>query len=347
MRVDTGVRQGDTVTPFYDPMIAKVIVHDRDRTSAMRRMAALMGETEVVGVTTNAALLKALCSHPAFVGGEVDTGFIERHHDTLFAKPAPADDRVLAAATLARLLEFEPSATLERSVGPEERLPAARGGPRRGALEGRRARGGRDRPPPARRRHRPGAAGRRRSRRACERREDGRLAIRLGSDTFTATVVRARPMADGIDYVVFADGSSRAPAAGRSARRHAVRGGGLGRGRGERAAARQDHRPAREGRRQGEQGPAAAGAGSHEDGAHARRTGGRYGQDRTLCGRRAGAPRAPNWWSSRPADRSRAGRTRGTPWASSSSNRTFVSRSGWPRRRATSAPRDSTTSSVS
>ena len=61
VRVDTGVRQGDTVTPFYDPMIAKVIVHDRDRTSAMRRMAALMGETEVVGVTTNAALLKALC----------------------------------------------------------------------------------------------------------------------------------------------------------------------------------------------------------------------------------------------------------------------------------------------
>ena len=86
MRVDTGVREGDTVTPFYDPMIAKVIVHDRDRASAMRRMAALMGETEVVGVTTNAALLKALCSHPAFVGGEVDTGFIERHRDELFAK---------------------------------------------------------------------------------------------------------------------------------------------------------------------------------------------------------------------------------------------------------------------
>ena len=74
----------------------------------MRRMAALMGETEVVGVTTNAALLKALCSHPAFVGGEVDTGFIERHRDTLFATPKPADDRVLAVATLARLMEFEP-----------------------------------------------------------------------------------------------------------------------------------------------------------------------------------------------------------------------------------------------
>src|SRR6185503_3416651 len=98
VRVDTGVREGDTVTPFYDPMIAKVIVHDRDRTSAMRRMAALMGETEVVGVTTNAALLKALCSHPAFVGGEVDTGFIERYRADLFPKPAPAGDRILAVA---------------------------------------------------------------------------------------------------------------------------------------------------------------------------------------------------------------------------------------------------------
>src|SRR4029079_6036106 len=105
VRVDTGVRQGDTVTPFYDPMIAKVIVHDRDRRAALRRMAALMGETEGVGVTPNAALLKALCAHPAFVGGEVDTGFIERHREELFAAAGPADDRRLAVATLARLVE--------------------------------------------------------------------------------------------------------------------------------------------------------------------------------------------------------------------------------------------------
>jgi 3-methylcrotonyl-CoA carboxylase alpha subunit len=107
VRVDTGVRQGDTVTPFYDPMIAKVIVHDRDRVSAMRRMAVLMGETEVVGLTTNAALLKALCSHKAFVGGEIDTGFIERHREDLFPKPEPADDRAFAVATLARVGQWE------------------------------------------------------------------------------------------------------------------------------------------------------------------------------------------------------------------------------------------------
>ena len=103
VRVDTGVRQGDTVTPFYDPMIAKVIVHDRDRVSAMRRMAALMGTTEVVGLTTNAALLKALCSHPGFVCGEVDTGFIDRHRAELFPKAGPVSDRALAIATLERI----------------------------------------------------------------------------------------------------------------------------------------------------------------------------------------------------------------------------------------------------
>jgi 3-methylcrotonyl-CoA carboxylase alpha subunit len=106
VRVDTGVREGDTVTPFYDPMIAKVIVHDRDRASAMRRMAGLMGATEVVGVATNSVLLEALCSHPAFVGGEVDTGFIERHRAELFPKAAPADDRIFAVATLARVSEW-------------------------------------------------------------------------------------------------------------------------------------------------------------------------------------------------------------------------------------------------
>ena len=124
VRVDTGVREGDTVTPFYDPMIAKVIVHDRDRTSAMRRMAALMGETEVVGVTTNAALLKALCSHPAFVGGEVDTGFIERHRDELFAKAGQADDRAFAVATLARVAEWS-GASARRTIRGIRRTASA------------------------------------------------------------------------------------------------------------------------------------------------------------------------------------------------------------------------------
>ncbi|MBY0323392.1 MAG: acetyl/propionyl/methylcrotonyl-CoA carboxylase subunit alpha [Reyranella sp.] len=208
VRVDTGVRQGDTVTPFYDPMIAKVIVHDRDRTSAMRRMAALMGETEVVGVTTNAALLKALCSHPAFVGGEVDTGFIERHRDTLFARPAPASDRTLAIATLGRLLEWQPA---QPSSDPWDQ----RSGFRlldEGHDEIRWEDGEREVTVIARRR-RDGTIGLMLPGGTIEARaqqsEDGRLAIRLGEDALTATVAR-RSTADGIDYVVFADGAGRA-----------------------------------------------------------------------------------------------------------------------------------------
>ncbi|MFO1086150.1 MAG: acetyl/propionyl/methylcrotonyl-CoA carboxylase subunit alpha [Reyranellaceae bacterium] len=215
VRVDTGVRQGDTVTPFYDPMIAKVIVHDRDRASAMRRMAALMGETEVVGVTTNAALLKALCSHPAFVGGEVDTGFIERHRDELFAKIQPADDRALAIATLARLVEWREAAEAAARASGDPWSPWSRqnafrllddghdevrwkDGEREVVVIARRQRNG------GVRLELPGGA----VDALVRRPEEGRLAIRLGEDTFTASAVR-RQTADGVDYTVFADGISR------------------------------------------------------------------------------------------------------------------------------------------
>ncbi|CAN5912293.1 acetyl/propionyl/methylcrotonyl-CoA carboxylase subunit alpha [soil metagenome] len=207
VRVDTGVREGDTVTPFYDPMIAKVIVHDRDRASAMRRMAGLMGETEVVGVTTNAALLKALCSHPAFVGGEVDTGFIERHRDTLFAKPAPIGDRTLAVATLARLMEWKAPAS---STDPWDQKNGFRLLDE-GHDEVRWKDGEREVTVIARRRRRggiglelPGGS----LEAEVQRSDDGRLVVTLGSDSFKATVVR-RVLADGVDYTVFDGGMSR------------------------------------------------------------------------------------------------------------------------------------------
>src|SRR5262249_23483542 len=156
---------------------------------AMRRMAALMGETEVVGVTTNAALLKALCAHPAFVGGEIDTGFIERHHDTLFAKPAPADDRMLAVATLARLLEFEP---VNSSQDPWDLKTGVRL-LEEGHDEMRWKDGEREVTVIARRR-RDGSIGLELPGGTldanAERRTDGRLAIRLGGDAFTAAVAR-------------------------------------------------------------------------------------------------------------------------------------------------------------
>ena len=212
VRVDTGVRQGDTVTPFYDPMIAKVIVHDRDRASALRRMAALMGETEVVGVTTNSVLLKALCSHPAFAGGEVDTGFIERHRATLFAKPAPAGDRAFAVATLARLLEWQDA----HAASPDDPWSPwnAQNGFRlldEGHEEVRWKDGEREVVVIARRLRSGGLRlelpeGPREAR--VQRLEDGRLSIGLGEDTFGATVVRRTALDGGIDYTLFMDGGS-------------------------------------------------------------------------------------------------------------------------------------------
>jgi 3-methylcrotonyl-CoA carboxylase alpha subunit len=186
-------------------MIAKVIVHDRDRASAMRRMAALMGETEVVGVTTNAALLKALCSHKAFVGGEIDTGFIERHRDELFAKPAPADDRAIAVATLARVAEWTSASDDPWDQKNGFRLLDI------GHDEVRWKDGERDVSVLVRRR-RDGlleldlAGGTMDA--SVQRLADDRLSIRLGGDAFTAAAVRQRT-SDGIDYVLFADGTSR------------------------------------------------------------------------------------------------------------------------------------------
>ena len=215
VRVDTGVRQGDTVTPFYDPMIAKVIVHDRDRASALRRMAALMGETEVVGVTTNAALLKALCAHPAFVGGEVDTGFIERHRDSLFAKLQPADDRALAVATLARLVEWQDATAVAARASGDPWSPWTRQNAFRLLDEGHdevRWKDGEREAAVIARRQRAGGVRLELPHGALDaevrRLEEDRLAIRLGDDTFTASVVR-RQTSDGVDYTVFADGASR------------------------------------------------------------------------------------------------------------------------------------------
>ncbi|MCR9135481.1 MAG: acetyl/propionyl/methylcrotonyl-CoA carboxylase subunit alpha [Alphaproteobacteria bacterium] len=97
-RVDSGVRQGDEITPFYDPMIAKIITHGPNRVTALRRMEAALAKTVVVGTTTNVAFLGALCRHGAFARGDVDTGLIERALTELNAVARPSDRHVAVAA---------------------------------------------------------------------------------------------------------------------------------------------------------------------------------------------------------------------------------------------------------
>ncbi|MBV7538181.1 acetyl/propionyl/methylcrotonyl-CoA carboxylase subunit alpha [Duganella sp. sic0402] len=102
VRIDSGVREGDAISPFYDPMIAKLIVHGADRKQALVRMAQALEQYHVVGLNTNIAFLKRLIEGQAFAGADLDTGLIERNHDTLFpaAQPAPATALALAAAAL-------------------------------------------------------------------------------------------------------------------------------------------------------------------------------------------------------------------------------------------------------
>jgi 3-methylcrotonyl-CoA carboxylase alpha subunit len=78
VRVDTGVRAGDAITPYYDPMIAKLIVHGEDRAMALRRLDAALAGWEIVGVATNVAFLRRLASHAAFATAKLDTGLIAR-----------------------------------------------------------------------------------------------------------------------------------------------------------------------------------------------------------------------------------------------------------------------------
>jgi 3-methylcrotonyl-CoA carboxylase alpha subunit len=100
LRIDTGVEAGDEVTPFYDPMIAKVIAHGATRDEALDHLAEALGQTMVAGPKTNVAFLKALCEAEGFRRGPFDTGFIDRNLQALGAVPRPTDAAVAAAGAL-------------------------------------------------------------------------------------------------------------------------------------------------------------------------------------------------------------------------------------------------------
>jgi 3-methylcrotonyl-CoA carboxylase alpha subunit len=104
-RVDTGVHEGDEVSVYYDPMIAKLIVHGEDRSAAINRLKSALAEVRAVGVTTNAPFLRSVAEHKAFAKGDVHTGFIEQHKDELVPTAKGTPDDALAFAALATVLE--------------------------------------------------------------------------------------------------------------------------------------------------------------------------------------------------------------------------------------------------
>ncbi|GGD74128.1 acetyl/propionyl/methylcrotonyl-CoA carboxylase subunit alpha [Lacimicrobium alkaliphilum] len=100
VRVDTGVRQGDQVSVYYDPMIAKLIVWDEDRDKALRRLVKALSEYRIKGVTTNIDFLYNLVSTRAFKQAQLDTGFIDKHQQQIFLKDEADIANLLPLAAL-------------------------------------------------------------------------------------------------------------------------------------------------------------------------------------------------------------------------------------------------------
>jgi 3-methylcrotonyl-CoA carboxylase alpha subunit len=117
VRLDTGVREGDEVSVFYDPMIAKLIAWGSDRAEAARRLEDALGETALLGVRTNLAFLERVVRHPAFLRGETDTAFIERHRAELLDKKREVPLEALVAASARAFLD-ERRAQAARAPSP-------------------------------------------------------------------------------------------------------------------------------------------------------------------------------------------------------------------------------------
>jgi 3-methylcrotonyl-CoA carboxylase alpha subunit len=100
-RADSGVRAGDAISPWYDPMISKVIVHGPTRAVALTRLDHALARTEVGGTVTNLAFLGALTRHAGFAAGDVDTGLIGRDLDSLIAPPEVTARHKVAAGMAA------------------------------------------------------------------------------------------------------------------------------------------------------------------------------------------------------------------------------------------------------
>lgn len=104
VRVDAGVRAGDRVTPYYDSLIAKLVVWGADRATTLRNLQRTLHDFELVGVTTNLDFLRALAQHPSLAEGAYNVGFVEREAGALNAASVKADDTIVLAAGAAAWL---------------------------------------------------------------------------------------------------------------------------------------------------------------------------------------------------------------------------------------------------
>lgn len=121
VRVDTGVVEGDEVSVFYDPMIAKLVVWGENREIALKRLISALSDYYIDGVSTNIDFLKRVATHPAFVAAELTTTFVEKHHDSLFSatsNDAASDDTQVNIPVMALL------SLLNRKVSRSDKTPS-------------------------------------------------------------------------------------------------------------------------------------------------------------------------------------------------------------------------------
>jgi 3-methylcrotonyl-CoA carboxylase alpha subunit len=123
LRTDTGVEAGASISPYYDPMIAKLIAWGDDRRAALARLAVALDEVEIAGLQTNVEFLARTVRCRAFAAAQLDTGLIERSRAELFPPRATLADDVLAAAAHAELLAEEDAARERAAASSDPHSP--------------------------------------------------------------------------------------------------------------------------------------------------------------------------------------------------------------------------------
>ncbi|MEO7430757.1 MAG: biotin carboxylase N-terminal domain-containing protein [Dokdonella sp.] len=126
VRIDSGVVEGDTVTIFYDPMIAKLIVWDTTRDAALVRMREALAACDIVGPKSNIDFLERLVRHPIVTSGRIDTGYLDRHLDEFVGSGDTDDSSALLAAAVAWLLHEEAEAPRRAGASGDPYSPWAR-----------------------------------------------------------------------------------------------------------------------------------------------------------------------------------------------------------------------------
>ncbi len=125
VRYDSGVQQGDTVSPFYDPMLAKVIAYGEDRADAQRRLLRALEDSQIFGVTTNRHFLSRVVAHPVFTAGDATTAFLEQDftEDGSLQSPAPTPRELALASLLLARTDTVDSDTPHWSNSPATPMP--------------------------------------------------------------------------------------------------------------------------------------------------------------------------------------------------------------------------------